>query len=912
MKVLSSLTSLFVVLMTYQCGAAQCPSPSTWMEHIVSVEGNDDSTSEKIKKLSSILIELRKCSPMSDSVHARVLHRLGDLYRVEGDMEKGITYTRNAIGINMSGKPGALRSFLVHSYYNLGLYFQLLNRYQEAQAYLDTCINVGQTFPEKAFIVRMAFERKAFLYFKSADYASSMATADRGIFAAERFSDQLGKALLLIQRAQARLELKEIDRAAEDMALSIDLLRKNEGSEFLPNAYSMQAVIFERQKKFNEAAALYKKAIDGNMAINNWDQATRDLQDLGSMYSVGLKDDYAAIKYYNEAIKMTEKTGDLSARASLYNNVAMVKAQRRDYVAALKYLQQGLVSLPYDFRDENIRSNPTTEHLRVLTNDYICMTLLANKAEALLNLYKTKPAGHDLGDALLTFQRVDFTIDQMRWKQNEGVSKMHWREKTKKWYALAIEVCFLMGNTDEAFYFFEKSRAILLNDRLNEINASSQLSPEDSRKEEQYRTKLVNLQERLRTYASDTYEYGKCRTEVFAAERELNHFIESLGKKYSVYFQYRYDRSVPSLKNVQDSLLSKDQILVSYFNTDTVTYVLSLDKGHAFLRKVAYPNLKTDVDRYLHLLGSSGNLNVNFLEYRKLSQKLYHSLVLTAGGPAKRMIFLHDEYFIPMEALVVNDDSGSPSYLLDKTACSYAYSASFLLKKRMDRRINASLLAIAPVYFKDHLGQTQLVGSDDALENMQFEGPSEQLIHEEATKRKLMDRLRDFDIVHVFSHSDPDYNGEPVLFLHDSVVKLKDLQMLTVPKTRLITLFACNTGIGKKVSGEGTFSLSRGFAAAGIPATITTMWAIDNKAAYSLADLFYQNINKGMDTDIALQQAKLQFRESRGDETILPYYWAGSVLVGPITSFQIERSFSWLWWLLIIPVILFAIITLRR
>jgi hypothetical protein len=80
--------------------------------------------------------------------------------------------------------------------------------------------------------------------------------------------------------------------------------------------------------------------------------------------------------------------------------------------------------------------------------------------------------------------------------------------------------------------------------------------------------------------------------------------------------------------------------------------------------------------------------------------------------------------------------------------------------------------------------------------------------------------------------------------------------------------------------GEGIFSLARGFAAAGIPATVTNLWEIDEAATYQITELFYKHLNGGMAGDEALQQAKLDFIRNNGREHMLPYFWAASIYMG--------------------------------
>ena len=99
-------------------------------------------------------------------------------------------------------------------------------------------------------------------------------------------------------------------------------------------------------------------------------------------------------------------------------------------------------------------------------------------------------------------------------------------------------------------------------------------------------------------------------------------------------------------------------------------------------------------------------------------------------------------------------------------------------------------------------------------------------------------------------------------------------------------LAACNTGTGKNMRGEGVFSLARGFAAAGIPSSITTLWPIDNQSTYQLTELFYKYINHGLKSDEALREAKMEFLSSHDKLYQLPYFWAASILIGKPESFE--------------------------
>ena len=127
--------------------------------------------------------------------------------------------------------------------------------------------------------------------------------------------------------------------------------------------------------------------------------------------------------------------------------------------------------------------------LKLVANDYFVSTLLANKAETLLEQYKAVKRKDILEASVATFQAADQSIDMMRWKQFGEQSKLFWREKTKKMYKAAIEACYLSNDITKAYYFFEKSRAVLLNDKLSELGAKRFIAANDRINEQQLRKK---------------------------------------------------------------------------------------------------------------------------------------------------------------------------------------------------------------------------------------------------------------------------------------------------------------------------------------------------------------------------------------------------------------------------------------
>jgi CHAT domain-containing protein len=94
----------------------------------------------------------------------------------------------------------------------------------------------------------------------------------------------------------------------------------------------------------------------------------------------------------------------------------------------------------------------------------------------------------------------------------------------------------------------------------------------------------------------------------------------------------------------------------------------------------------------------------------------------------------------------------------------------------------------------------------------------------------------------------------------------------------LVVLSACQTGVGKEVSGEGTIGMTRAFLYAGAGSVVVSLWRVDDDSTSDLMVSFYRHLREGVDTSEALRSAKLELIDH--SRYFHPYFWAPFVLVG--------------------------------
>ena len=116
-----------------------------------------------------------------------------------------------------------------------------------------------------------------------------------------------------------------------------------------------------------------------------------------------------------------------------------------------------------------------------------------------------------------------------------------------------------------------------------------------------------------------------------------------------------------------------------------------------------------------------------------------------------------------------------------------------------------------------------------------------------------------------------------------------DIFGMNLSGTELVTLSACETGLGLIENGEGVMGLRRSFLTAGAKTVISSLWKVPDDATKTLMALFYKNLLEGRQKSEALREAQLaliaQYKSSDG--FAFPWLWAGFICLGadnPIAS----------------------------
>jgi CHAT domain-containing protein len=864
----------------------QCLSDDSIRYRIDAIINESSDNTVKITELAGLKASYLKCHQKNGAVYAEIIHRLGDFYYKTGDLVRAVAYTAAAVDVNEH--TGTAEPFLTNSFYNLGIFYLQLNLLHLANISFSKCIEASKGFPEKYGIAGMAHGQLAYLFFKAGDYQHATEIASKGMYFSIAAKDTVNLGALWAQKAQAEVELGDFKSAAESITKALSFLNHENNSE-LASAYTIYANFLNTSGKHQECLAYYKKAFLLDQALQNFEQCADDQNDLGYVYQNDLKQEDEARKCFNEGLKIAGMNNDSNQMVGFFENIGVTYWRQNDFKNALMYYQKALTVLPIRFNDQSIISNPTIEMLGPIWNDYYVSTLLTNKAQSLLAFYKQKHDKILLRAALQTFILADRSVDMMRWKQYGQRSKLLWRSQTKLMYEKAIEVCYLLSDSEKAFYFFEKSKSVLLNDQINFSN-SSHIKP-DEKINKKLRSQIDSLNKLLISLDGSLLT-GQLRAEWISVnnewEKQQNLRTANLAGEnilpanFSIFF-----------KQVQQQLIINKQTLIEYFNNDTVVYVLSVTPANAQIFRIPYPFFIKDCGDFLKYCSNASLLNQQYSNYVSVAYRLYHKIFEPLQVKTERVIISPGDLFIPFDALIFKPDM-SENFLVKKYSFSYVYSMRVLKNHSQQSNENGIVfLGIAPETYPASTHLQPLTGSVSSLERIETGFASSVLLKDQdAKKSQLLSRLPQSQIIQIYAHAQADrHTLDPVLYMSDTGVLMSDIQKVKCRFGEMVMLSACNTGSGYLADGEGVFSLARGFRLAGIPSTVTNLWQVDSQATYELTESFYKYLRLGHPKDVSLRLAKLDLL-NKDQSHLLPYYWGATIVLGDSSALKISLKSS--------------------
>jgi len=323
--------------------------------------------------------------------------------------------------------------------------------------------------------------------------------------------------------------------------------------------------------------------------------------------------------------------------------------------------------------------------------------------------------------------------------------------------------------------------------------------------------------------------------------------------------------------------VAPDEILIDYYISGDALYALVVKSGGVEGFKLSAAGLDDEVRAYRKSIVQPFGPDIDGPS-RALYDRLIRPLERTLKGSHLTICPHGILHYLPFSAL-----SDGNAYLVDRFALRLLPSATTLayLKSEIPSKAGR-LLALGnpdlgnPAY---DLPKAQ----EEARHVAALYPASRALVRGEATKTAVRKLGSGFSMLHFATHGifDADTPLESGLLLAnesgiDGRLTVTDLYGLTLD-AELVTLSACETGLGKVANGDDVIGLTRGFLYAGARSIVASLWEVDDDSTESLMVNFYRNL-RDLDKSEALRMAQIETRQRYPH----PMFWAAFQLVGRV------------------------------
>jgi CHAT domain-containing protein len=113
---------------------------------------------------------------------------------------------------------------------------------------------------------------------------------------------------------------------------------------------------------------------------------------------------------------------------------------------------------------------------------------------------------------------------------------------------------------------------------------------------------------------------------------------------------------------------------------------------------------------------------------------------------------------------------------------------------------------------------------------------------------------------------------------NDGILTALEASNLDLWGTKLVTLSACDTGVGEVKNGEGVYGLRRSFFLAGTESLVMSLWPVSDYVTRELMKEYYVGLKMGLGRSEALRLAQLKMLKRKGSQH--PFYWASFIQAG--------------------------------
>lgn len=642
----------------------------------------------------------------------------------------------------------------------------------------------------------------------------------------------------------------------------------------------------------DKALKHYLKALSILNKTNNKSKLQLHLINLGVFNYNGVESSNSELELSKKYLKKALKINIKKHHSVIHKFLGIVNYLQNDTHNSLKHLNKSIETL-LNINLKSIYELPRGFNIKQQDKKKLVF-ILYEKYYSWIKHYTQTKNKIILEYASQTLILAEKLIDDIFINIKDEKSQVFWRQQASYFYYLGAHLSYLNKNPEKTFYYTEKNKALLL--LLNTIRTQnhSKIPSPILKTKKTITNQIANLQNIKKPKSSDSIDLLILNKK--EKLREINTYIETnfINKE-----NYKKSLVISSLKKNQKQIA--DGTIYFSFIWDKTENQFNTLYGIAFTNKYAEVFKINDIKKfekivndYKKSLSNPHKKNEDKNKYISNAFNLYNKLFPTESikkllKKQKKVIIIPDNDLstIPFEALIT--DLTTEKLFIENYEVNYALSLSYHKKNNdLKRNANKDFISFAPLNFKyDNL--KPLKESQKEVDEIQKTLRGNIMMEDKATKQSFLSEINNYKIIHLSTHANANDSISPWIAFKNKKLYLNELYTAK-NQAELVVINACNSSLGKINSGEGVFSLARGFFYSGAKSVISSLWNVNDKSNSEITINFYKYLKKDFTKSAALRQAKLDYLKTHSLSEASPYYWSSLILIGDDSAIQLKKN----------------------
>jgi len=467
-----------------------------------------------------------------------------------------------------------------------------------------------------------------------------------------------------------------------------------------------------------------------------------------------------------------------------------------------------------------------------------------------------KEEGNKLEEAYESYKKSIDIIEDLRELVKIPERKETFFEDKAEVYAKRVFLCLRLNKDEEAFNYAERAKGRVFLELLGTEKVEVRVRPELKEKEELKLRKIREIEAKLRERQEERYLW-----ELSKVMEEYDELLLKIKEEDLGYYSLR--KVEPQALQEIQSLLTENELILEFFVGDEVIAFI-IQKDGLSVEKM--PITKKELETKIKDIRKKIN-PLQMLSVKRVANELYQILIRKSEPllNGKDLIIVPHGilHYLPFNALY-----DGKSWFIEKYNARFLQNASMqqFLKEKRKERIRNVLVVGNPT--KD------LEYAEKEAIDVAHKFNVNPLLRDEAKKEIVIESSINKDLLHLSCHAkfEAGFPRFSRLMLADDNLLVTEVYNLDL-NADLVTLSACETGLGGLTNGDEVEGLTRAFMRAGTPSVIASLWEVD---AVSTSELFLKFYEGEGDKMKRLRDAQIEIMKKYGH----PYYWAGFVMFG--------------------------------